>query len=246
MNLDRKFLEGFSEVSAANGLPPSQAHQLLMKEAKLGALSKVLIGGAGLAGLASIPAATYFGGKALLNKVNEGMVNLGNRQKDYYSGGVYGVGAPPSITNAPSSAPHYTSWGEDTSLGNNQWGTSGSTAPTTTAGTSSTSPNIKPMQLPSDARAFSQAQRQYDAARTNYSTVNRQIEEANRAAEKYRQRIQNPNLIREIPILGGMYENYTSNALQKETDRLKQLAEQQSQYESAYNAADRARENAMK
>jgi hypothetical protein len=102
------------------------------------------------------------------------------------------------------------------------------------------------MQLPSDARAFSQAQRQYDAARTNYSTVNRQIEEANRAAEKYRQRIQNPNLIREIPILGGMYENYTSNALQKETERLKQLAEQQSQYESAYNAADRARENAMK
>lgn len=34
MNLDRKFLEGFSEVSAANGLTPSQAHQLLMKAAK--------------------------------------------------------------------------------------------------------------------------------------------------------------------------------------------------------------------
>jgi hypothetical protein len=43
-----------------------------------------------------------------------------------------------------------------------------------------------------------------------------------------------------------MYENYTSNALQQETDKLKQLAEQQQQYESAYNAADRARANAMK
>ena len=82
MNLDRKFLEGFSEVSAANGLPPSQAHQLLMKEAKLGALSKLLIGGAATAGVVSIPTATYFGGKALLNKFNEGMVNLGNRQKE--------------------------------------------------------------------------------------------------------------------------------------------------------------------
>jgi hypothetical protein len=239
MNLDRKFLEGFSEVSAANGLPPSQAHQLLMKEAKFGSLAKIL-------GLGTVVAAptVYFGGKALLDKANEGLINFGNRQKDYYGGGVYGVGAPPSITNAPSSAPHYTSWGEDTSLGNNQWGTSGST--TASPSTTSTSPNITPMQFPSDAKAFSQAQRQYDLSKMNYSTVNRQIEEANKAAARYRQRIQNPNFIREIPILGGMYENYTANALQQETDRLKQLAEQQRQYESAYNAADRARENAMK
>lgn len=244
MNLDRKFLEGFSEVSAANGLPPSQAHQLLMKEAKFGSLAKIL--GLGTLGTAIAAPTVYFGGKALLDKANEGLINFGNRQKDYYGGGVYGVGAPPSITNAPSSAPHYTSWGEDTSLGNNQWGTSGTTAAAPSGSTSSTSPNITPMQLPSDAKAFSQAQRQYDAARTNYSTVNRQIEEANKAAARYRQRIQNPNFIREIPILGGMYENYTSNALQQETDKLKQLAEQQQQYESAYNAADRARENAMK
>jgi len=246
MNLDRKFLEGFSEVSAANGLPPSQAHQLLMKEAKIGGALKLLGLGAGATGLGI--AGTKYG----LDKFNESLINSANRTKDYYNEGVYGYGVPEPAAVATTPTPHYTSWGEDNSIDNKQWdssipATTAVASPKATPTTPTLSAGVRPITESSmNAKEITEAQGQYDRAKQEFSEVNRKIEDANKQFQLYRNRLTSPNMVRESFLIGPAYNWWNSRGFQNQADKLKELTELQRDRQEQFTAAERARENAMK
>lgn len=249
MNLDRKFLEGFSEVSAANGLPPSQAHQLLMKEAKIGGALKLIGLGAGATGLGI--AGTKYG----LGKVNDYLINRERKIAAYYNPGVYGYGVQESApsTSAPStSAPHYTAWGEDTSLDNKQWGSSLPSNATTIGTTASSSTptlskNVIPITESSmNAREIADLQGKYDKARQEFSLANLNVEDANKEFVTSKNRLTTPNRIREVPLIGSAYNWWNARDFQNKADKLKELTELQRDSQEQFTAADRARANAMK
>lgn len=121
MNLDRKFLEGFSEVSAANGLTPSQAHQLLTKEAGLGRLAgkviKPLIFNKFMAyNTPALAVGGYFGGKHLLDKADRAWTDYGTKIRDYHNPEWYRPEekiSGRSTTAVVDDLPYYTKWDKE-------------------------------------------------------------------------------------------------------------------------------------
>lgn len=114
MNIDNKFLEGFASVMLANGVRPSDAHQLLVKEAgPIGGIFKSLIkskplwGGVGL-GLGGAYAANQL--SRIPTAISGALDEYGNYQRHYYNpGGQAGynyTGTPPTNTGNPA----YRSW----------------------------------------------------------------------------------------------------------------------------------------
>lgn len=237
MNLDRKFLEGFSEVSAANGLTPSQAHQLLTKEAKLGTLGKILIGAGAGAGLVTIPTVSYFGGKYLLNKGADKLRQFGRSQQSYYNTGVYqgsgyGYGSGGSQGYQPGRVPHYTTWGSS-SPSNVVSGSSGSSF-NPRPGTPSSISSVPTPTTPLSARELADRAERMRQTKQQLDETLFQQEQTTGEMYKNRDLVERPNFARQIPIIGPWMKNRDIEDLQRNIDNLQRLKTQREQLEPMY------------
>ena len=231
--MDKKFLEGFAEITAASGLSPSQAHELLTKESKSALF-------AGLKGFkdawkAARPAAKSghgflrgnikpisvgVGGTLAAGGVGYGISRLAdaaknqlatyNRYLDNYAGG-----APQSPGMAAPSAsfgPSYDHWGTPY-------------YPTQPAAITKPEPDFI-----RDPEGYAAAKRSEFDARAQKAEIEKQFEEAQRNYNSSRERIDNPgpfdafiNSARNLPLIGGMAADIGDRPVSKLKEQQKKI-----------------------
>jgi hypothetical protein len=244
--MDKKFLEGFVEITAAAGLSPREAHDLLTKQATpvtsfrqlagMGAklLGKKIAGGAssaggglkslaknkafwGLTGLGAAGYGTYKGVQALNNKLND----VNRYISDYTNTYDPSQGAPPSGSVAGS--PTYTQWGEPGNTPRIADPFNPSTPQATAASAA----------IPKDVQQYAADQRAMRSAVANRRKIDRTIAEAQGKYDAANRQITNPggidavaDLVDEVPIIGPIAQSWQQRPVKTIEEQTKKLSEQ--------------------
>jgi hypothetical protein len=244
--MDKKFLEGFAEITAAVGMSPRQAHELLIKQAApiptfrqwagTGArlLGSKLRGGTssagrglktlaktkafwGLAGTGAAGYGAYAGFNALNNKLND----VNKYVSDYTNTYDPSQGAP--ATGSVAGSPSYTQWGtpENAPRVADPFNPQPQQSP------------VAPVSVPKDAQQYAADQRAMRSAVANRRRIDRAIAEAQGKYDDANRRITNPggidaiaDLVDETPIIGPVAQAWQNKPVKTLQEQAKKLEEQ--------------------
>ena len=240
MNLDRKFLEGFSEVSAANGLTPSQAHQLLTKEAGLGSLAakviKPLVFNKFMAyNTPALAVGGYFGGKHLLNKADKAFTDYGDSVRSSPVLNCFKKSSDNKSSTTIDQLPYYTKW--DSEGRGSSYAPRPTPAPETitTRGVKSDYKGVPIMGSKSnmteeEARVQANLSRQFDEAKQQKDMTSKKIVEMDATIAKLNEDMYSPNILNKIDYIGEYMAGRRSNKLAEQTRIKNELTEKELRY----------------